>query len=88
MKLKLSIGRTAPANSYEISDEQLEKLIAHSRWCPGIALMMGHKVQCDRIKTLEGYLYRVDGKLINEAEAFSSSEYIPWRDGLISEDQI
>jgi hypothetical protein len=71
-----------------ISDEESDKLIAQSRWCPGVALMNEHKVPCDRLKTLDGYLYRVNGQLTEHADAFSPSEYLPWRDGTISDDQI
>lgn len=80
-------GQSVPEGIF-ISDERMTEMLAQSRWCPGIALMSGHKVECTRLKTIDGYIYKVNGQITEHADAFSPSEFMAWRDGTINENQI
>ena len=87
IKLKLKVGFVRP-EGIEISDEAMAKLVADTRWRPGIALIGEHKINCTRIKTLDGYLYKINGQNVEHVDAFNPSECIPWRDGELPEEHI
>ena len=87
IKLSFASAEVTDAKSHEISDDQLKKMIAESRWRRGTALMNGRKILVECFRGLDEVIFRtLRGKeeIANSCvEAFCQDEFIHWRDGEI-----
>lgn len=59
----------------------IDKIIEENKWAQGVGTWNGTKRDAQRLRTLEGYKYRIDGKLVEKPELFMPSDYLDWRDG-------
>jgi len=64
-----------------VSEDKLKSMIAESRWQKGVATIGEHKLECERMRCLDGYIYRRGAQEIVRVDHFMPTEWIHWRDG-------
>lgn len=81
-KIKVSFGETTDSTAELTTDEFIKSAISESAWQIGEAVINGYKRTVSRIKTLDGYMYKMKGVILDSScvEAYNSTEFIEWRD--------
>jgi hypothetical protein len=79
--ISIKVTEVKDHNSVAVDEQTLKDAISETRWCLGVGVINGNHVDIQRKKTLVGYEYRFEGKIITaNVECWNSTEFIEWRD--------